>query len=177
MLTKPRASVSSGVNGRTRGLSAADAQEALEKTALVSVFPRARRCPVLTEFVIPLGRHGECVWVKEGMQESSCIRVMVRSPGDHTRWARGRGLLRAERWFERTCVPAGFSAQQCPGFRCSNLRGASEGGFEWVTAPSTPPRFENASTSMPTSAWYCAPGPLSVAPGTGAPVRIQPLMV
>lgn len=97
MLIKPRASVSSGVNGRTRGLSAADAQEALEKTALVSVFPRAGRCPVLTEFVIPLGRHGECVWVKEGMQESSCVRVMVRSPGDHARWARGRGLLRAGR--------------------------------------------------------------------------------
>lgn len=44
MLIKPRASVSSGVNSRTRGLSAADAQEALEKTALVSVFPRAGNC-------------------------------------------------------------------------------------------------------------------------------------
>lgn len=81
MLIKPRASVSSGVNGRTRGLSAADAQEALEKTALVSVFPRARRCPVLTEFVIPLGRHGECVWVKERTQELLCVVSWSGAPG------------------------------------------------------------------------------------------------
>lgn len=77
MLLKPRASVSSEVNGRTRGLWAADAQAqgTLEETASVSVCPRARHCPVLTEFAIPLGRRGECFWVKGGTQASPCVRA------------------------------------------------------------------------------------------------------
>lgn len=114
-------------------------QLTLEETPSISVFLRAGHCPVPREVVIPLERHGECSWIKEGTQESPCVRVVVRSPGDHAQWARGRRLLRVERWFEHAWVRVGFSAQQCPGFRCLNLRGASESGFESVTAPSAAP--------------------------------------